>query len=172
MKHKPSSDSNADSQLDSDRSIQILPGGVDQFNQNMVQSAEERFKSLTQFLLSDLFGVGQQQQQLDTDEMPQRIRAHLFGGGDDPDHFLGFKDGGDDSDFFRYVNGGDMMPIMSEDLGRHSENHHGKKCNFMSYLKLKAHIHYRTIVHLVFISGIILMILLMISLTIKVHKRR
>lgn len=169
MKSKPSSDS----QQDSEENLRILPGDASQFNQNMIQSAEERFKSLTQFLLSDLFGVNsqQQQQQEAANGMPLSLRDHLFGGRDDPDHFLGFKDGGDDSDFIRF-NGGELMPIMSEDIGRHSENHHGKKCNFMNYLKLKAHIHYRTIVHLVFISGIILMILLMISLTIKVHKRR
>lgn len=141
-----------------------------QFKQNLLNSAEDRFQSLTQFLLSDLFG----QQQAPGEAIKQPERAHLLGGRDDPDHGFqgfGFKDE-QGSDFIRFMKGGEIGDNMGMDNRGEHHGHHGKKCDFMKYLKLKAHIHYRTIVHLVFISGILLMILLMISLTIKVHKRR
>ena len=157
--------------------MRVLSGDSGQdLKESLVNSAEEKFKSLTQFLLSDLFGI-QQGQKVDdnnADDAASLQRVHLLGGRSDPDHhFLGFGDHGqgdnnNNGDFVRFINGNEM-PIMSDDIGRHNEEN---KCGFMRYLKLKAHIHYRTIVHLVFISGIVLMILLMFSLTIKVHKRR
>ncbi len=76
------------------------------------------------------------------------------------------------------------MPLMSsEDIGRYRDVNFGsedveeesdevKKCNLLKFLRLKAHIHYRTIIHLFFISGIILVILMFLSLTLKVNKRR
>ncbi len=162
MKHKPSFESNSGSE---DR-LSIFPDG--QLGQNMMQSADEKFKSLTQILINDLFGANLDQQE--NGDMKPMLRGKLLGGGDDPDHFFRFRENGNNGEFFRFVNGDDNSPI-GDNMGV-EVNHHGKNCNFMKYLKLKAHIHYRTIVHLVFISGTILMILMMISLTIKVHKRR
>jgi len=47
-----------------------------------------------------------------------------------------------------------------------------KKCMMQSFMRLKASIYYRTIVHLLFISGIMLIILFMAILTVRVYKRR
>lgn len=142
------------------------------FKNNMVDTAQEKFQSLTQLIFNDLFGKNLDQAAQADSKMS--VGPHLLGGRDDPDHFILFGNNGE-SDFIRTVKG-EEMPIMSDDIGRYPEyyGHHAenKKCNFMRYLRLKAHIHYRTIVHLVFISGVILMMLMMISLTIKVHKRR
>lgn len=138
-----------------------------QYKDQVVNSAERNFKTLTQFLMHDLFGKKFESQD---SGMP-----HLLGGNDDPDHFIRFSNGEEDKDFIRYVKGDDM-PVFGDDIGRHrnlfGEREESKNCNFLRFLRLKAHTHYRSIVHLVFISCIVLIILMMISLSIKVNKRR
>lgn len=140
------------------------------------ESAEQKFKTLTQFILHDLFGS--QTGDLLQESQPERV--HLLGGSDDPDQFIRISggDGFAENDFIRFVKGNEM-PVMSDDLGRHREfdlngdyQHAGQKCNFMKFLRLKAHVHYRTIVHLFFISGIILIVLMFLSLALRVNKRR
>lgn len=133
--------------------------------------AQEKMHSLTNFILSDIFG-----QKQPVEHMQMQPRKHLLGGNDDPDHYFsiqhgaGYNENSDINDFIRYVKG-DQMPVISNDLG-YANHHQHKNCNFIRYLKMKAHIHYRTIVHLVFVSGIILIILMIINLIIKSYKRR
>lgn len=140
--------------------------------ENTLEKTEEKFKTLTQFLLNDLFGhkmmFGPEQSK----------SANLLGGGNDPDQFIKFNggDGFASNDFIHYVKG-DEMPIMSDDIGRHREFfgdniEEEKKCSFLKFLRLKAHVHYRSIIHLIFISGIILIVMMFLSLTIQVNKRR
>lgn len=143
--------------------------------EEMKEKAEQKFKTLTQFILHDLFGA----QTADLQKSGEKEPFRLLGGSDDPDQFIRFSggDGFGENDFIRFVKGNEM-PVMSDDLGRHREfnldedYHADKKCNFMKFLRLKAHVHYRTIVHLFFISGIILIILMFLSLTLRVNKRR
>jgi hypothetical protein len=88
-----------------------------QFKQNLLNSAEDRFQSLTQFLLSDLFGVQAQQQP--GNPIDQTERVHLLGGRGDPDHFqgFGFKDE-QGSDFIRLMKDGEISDNMGMDLER------------------------------------------------------
>lgn len=144
--------------------------------EEMKEKAEKKFKTLSQFILHDLFGS----QTADLQQDSQSERVHLLGGSDDPDQFIRFSggDGFAENDFIRFVKGNEM-PVMSDDLGRHREfnldgdyQNGDKKCNFMKLLRLKAHAHYRTIVHLFFISGMILIVLMLLSMIMRVNKRR
>lgn len=134
--------------------------------------AQEKMHSLTNFILNDIFG-----QKQPVEHMQMQPRKHLLGGNDDPDHSFfsiqhgaGYNENSDINDFIRYVKG-DQMPVLSNDFG-YASHHHHKNCNFLRYLKMKAHIHYRTIVHLIFVSGIILIILMLINFIVKSYKRR
>jgi hypothetical protein len=132
---------------------------MNNFDNDMLDSAQKNFHSLTSLLMNDIFGKN-----MNIDEK-SIASPHLFGGIADPDHRR------QDNGFIRYVTGDQMPPpTISDDIGRYHGHH--KKCNFIKFLKLKAHVHYRTIIHLIFLSGVIMIILMMLSLAIKVHKRR
>lgn len=163
----------------------VLDKDAAQFKDEMKLRAENSFKTLTHFILNDLFNNridgsdSAAPHLLGGDGDPDhffRFRnekdnaPHLLGGDGDPDHFFRFRTGGDNGDFIRYVKG-DEMPILSDDIGRYHQNT-DKSCNLLRFLKIKAHLHYRTIVHLIFFSGILLIILMIVSLSIRVHKRR
>lgn len=158
-----------------------------QFRDDMKMRAENSFKTLTHFILNDLFNNR-------IDASNPAAPPHFLGGNGDPDHFFKFRSRGDDAphllggngdpdhffrydmnrgdngDFIRYVKG-DEMPILSDDIGRYHQPTE-KACNLLRFLKIKAHLHYRTIVHLIFFSGILLIILMIVSLSIRVNKRR
>lgn len=163
-------DANPDANAVLDDSAKLQEGDA-QFKDNVFNSAKDRFNTLTQLIMKDLFG---------NKEDDTMRKLPLLGGDSDPDHFFRFNEpafveekNNELKNFIRYVKG-DEMPILSDDIGYMRAHHHDdlKKCNFMRFLKLKASIHYRTIVHLVFISGIILTILLITTLMLRLHKRR
>jgi hypothetical protein len=142
-----------------DNMIENTKQDMNNFDTDMIESAQKNFHSLTNLIMNDLFGkhMNQGDQKMIEDRHP-----HLFGGDTDPDHRR-------QNGFIRYVTG-DEMPMISDDIGIHDRHH--KKCNFIKFLKMKAHIHYRTLIHLIFLSGVIMIMLMMLSLAIKVHKRR
>ena len=111
-----------------------------------------------------------------------------MGGPSDPDHFFNFEhvpsfddleqqqQDNEDNKFESFLRLNGNEPIMSDDIGYMSDPRGGhdrkKSCNLMRFMKLKASVYYNTIVHLLFISGIILIILLMVVLTLRINKRR
>lgn len=171
LKHKRPEENNVEDETkDEDKSVAEK---AKELESDFAHRAQEKMQSLTSFILNDLFGQKPEQ------TMQMQPRKHLLGGNDDPDHYFGIQHGAgynensDINDFIRYMKGS-QMPVMGNDIGyaEHQHHNHNKNCNFIRYLKMKAHIHYRTIVHLVFISGIILIILMMINLIVKSYKRR
>lgn len=50
--------------------------------------------------------------------------------------------------------------------------HPKKQCMMLSFMRLKASVYYRTILHLLFFTGVLLFILCLIMLTLKTYKRR
>lgn len=64
---------------------------------------------------------------------------------------------------------------LSDDIGQNAPQappQHVKKCMMLSFMRLKASIYYRTIIHLLFVSGIIMLAMFMLLLSVRVYKRR
>jgi hypothetical protein len=61
--------------------------------------------------------------------------------------------------------------IMPNEAG-FGRPHPKKQCMMMSFMRLKASVYYRTILHLLFFTGVLLFILCLIMLTLKTYKRR
>lgn len=108
---------------------------------------------------------------------------HLLGGDHDIDRFRPFMEDpsasdSDESAFGQGIAGPqiiirtDQQPggaDLSDDMVR---NYPPTNRCVMSFMRLKASAYYRTVVHLLFFSGIILLVLFMIILTIRVYRRR
>lgn len=56
--------------------------------------------------------------------------------------------------------------------GPPTEDGSNNKCLMLSFMRLKASMYYRTVLHLLFFSGVLLFVLFMIMLTIKSYKKR
>ena len=82
-----------------DPSVAEKSGNGDKL-EDLKDTAEKNFKTLTAFLLRDLFGPKTNEDQADS-------HAHLFGGNDDPDKFIRISggDGFGDNDFIHFVKG-------------------------------------------------------------------
>jgi len=165
------------------------PIDLSQFKENILNTAEQKFKSLRDFLMQDLFAKPTNEAE---DGETKKEKVHLLGGPTDPDNFFNFQqDSNESSDELlgdesnendpsnrlkTYLRLENNSPIISDDIGymqadsNEPSRRHG--CSLMRFMKLKASVYYNTIVHLLFISGIILIILLMTILTIRVHRRR
>lgn len=76
-----------------------------ELEEGFVHSAKEKMHSLTNFILSDVFGQKQEH------TMEMQPRKHLLGGDDDPDHFFsirhgaGYNENSDLNSFIRYIKG-------------------------------------------------------------------
>lgn len=173
----------------SDSSDLEKPVDLTQFKDNILNTAEQKFKSLRDFLMQDLFAKPTNGAEDDF----KKEKVHLLGGPTDPDNFFNFQRDesnessdellGDESNeddqsnrLKTYLRLENNSPMISDDIGymqadsNEPSRQHG--CNLMRFMKLKASVYYNTIIHLLFISGIILIILLMTVLTIRVHRRR
>jgi len=62
--------------------------------------------------------------------------------------------------------------IIPNDLGDENRMKENKNCMMLSFMRLKASIYYRTILHLLFFTGILLFILSMIMITFRTFRKK
>jgi len=159
----------------------------------------DSFSKLASMIMTDLFNNNNnEQQQLigGGSEDVDRKRVHLLGGKDDIDSKFNNLEQDepieeDETDlnsskfqsmlsWFNHATEPESEPhsmvIRTQDghssIIQLGQNEQKKKCMMHSFMRLKASIYYRTIIHLLFISGVMLLIFLMAILSIRVYKRR
>jgi hypothetical protein len=78
----------------------------------------------------------------------------------------------DEPSFIIRTNDGQSSSLINMNNQNEDLSQKQKQCMMHSFMRLKASIYYRTILHLLFLTGIMLIIFFMAILTVRVYKRR
>ena len=117
-------------------------------------------------LFSDNNNNNNAEKNLFEDEDFEKKKVPMLGGKDDPDNPKFFPS------FFESDQSENDQENEAE-MGHNGMMHHKKKkCMMLGFMRMKASVYYRTIVHLLFVSGLILFVLLLSVLCMRIYKRR